>query len=397
MYKIAVIGRGLIGSAAGRHLSMISDGIAVIGPNEPEDPVKHEGVFASHYDEGRMVRFVDPQISWSITAKRSIERFLQLQMDSGINFFTTSGYLGLQGPEFLDYLEGSEFSAKTVNANFKRINSDEIRKDYPFLSIDDNTVGLVESGLAGHISPRNMVNAQTKIARKLGADIIEHEVEKISLNNKAVEITLRNNEKLLAEKVLVATGAFTDACDLLPKSLNLIVYGRTVVLAEIDKHLEEILNIMPTMYVADSNAYILPPIKYPDGKTYLKIGIGNKSDKILNSRSELIEWFQGKGSEQDFRDFREYISHLIPSLQDCENWHTKSCAVTQTATGLPYIDYVVEDRIAVATGGNGKAAKSADDWGLFAAQMMVNDNRDHPISHEELQLPKTKENIPRDL
>ena len=102
MYKIAVIGRGLIGSAAGRHLSMISDGIAVIGPNEPEDPVKHEGVFASHYDEGRMVRFVDPQISWSITAKRSIERFLQLQMDSGINFFTTSGYLGLQGPEFLD-------------------------------------------------------------------------------------------------------------------------------------------------------------------------------------------------------------------------------------------------------------------------------------------------------
>lgn len=36
MYKIAVIGRGLIGSAAGRHLSIISDGIAVIGPNEPK-------------------------------------------------------------------------------------------------------------------------------------------------------------------------------------------------------------------------------------------------------------------------------------------------------------------------------------------------------------------------
>jgi sarcosine oxidase len=397
VYKIAVIGRGLIGSAAGRHLSMISDGVAVVGPNEPEDSVKHDGVFASHYDEGRMVRFVDPHIPWSITAKRSIERFSQLQMDSGINFFTTSGYLGLQGPEFLDYLEGSEFSAKTVNANFKRINADKIRTGYPFLSIDDNTVGLVEEGLAGHISPRNMVNAQTKIARKFGADIIEHEVEKISLNNKAVEITLRNNEKLLAEKVLVATGAFTDACDLLPKSLNLIVYGRTVVLAEIDEHLKKILRNMTTMYVADSNAYILPPIKYPDGKTYVKIGIGSKSDKILNSRSELIEWFQGKGSDKDFREFREYISGLIPSLQECENWQTKSCAVTQTSTGLPYIDYVVEDRIAVATGGNGKAAKSADDWGLFAAQMLVNDNQDHPISHEELQLPKTEQNIPRDL
>ena len=51
----------------------------------------------------------------------------------------------------------------------------------------------------------------------------------------------------------------------------------------------------------------------------------------------------------------------------------------------------------MATGGNGKAAKSADDWGLFAAQMLVNDNQDHPISHEELQLPKTEQNIPRDL
>ena len=397
MYKIAVIGRGLIGSAAGRHLSMISDSVAVIGPNEPKDPVKHDGVFASHYDEGRMVRFVDPHIPWSITAKRSIERFSQLEIDSGINFFTSSGYLGLQGPEFSDYLEGSELSGKTVDANFNRINVDEIRKHYPFLSIDDNTVGLVEAGLAGHISPRNMVKAQTKMAQKYGADIIEHEVEKISLNNKVVEITLRNNEKLLAEQVLVATGAFTDSCDLLPKSLNLIVYGRTVVLAEIDEHVGKILSNMTTMYVADSNAYILPPIKYPDGKTYLKIGIGSKSDKILNSRSDLIEWFQGKGSEKDFRDFREYISTLIPSLQECENWHTKSCAVTQTSTGLPYIDYVVEDRIAVATGGNGKAAKSADDWGLFAAQMMVNDNIDHPISHEELQLPKSEGNIPRDL
>ena len=263
MYKTAVIGRGLIGSAAGRHLSMISDGVVVIGPNEPKDPVKHEGVFASHYDEGRMVRFVDPNIPWSITAKRSIQRFSQLQMDSGIKFFTISGYLGLQGPESLDYFEGSEFSAKTVNANLKRISAVEIRKDYPFLLIKDDTIGLVETELAGHISPRDMVKAQTKMAQKFGADIVEQEVERISVNNNAVEIRLRNNEKLFADKVLVATGAFTDACDLLPKSLNLIVYGRTVVLAEIDEHLQQILSTMPTMLVAESNAYILPPINIP--------------------------------------------------------------------------------------------------------------------------------------
>ena len=44
MYKTAVIGRGLIGSAAGRHLSMISDGVALIGPSEPKDPVNHNAI-----------------------------------------------------------------------------------------------------------------------------------------------------------------------------------------------------------------------------------------------------------------------------------------------------------------------------------------------------------------
>ena len=58
---------------------------------------------------------------------------------------------------------------------------------------------------------------------------------------------------------------------------------------------------------------------------------------------------------------------------------------------------MVDDRIAVATGGNGKAAKSADDWGWIASQLMVNGNWDHPVSREELKLPTTEVNIPRDL
>ena len=49
---------------------------------------------------------------------------------------------------------------------------------------------------------------------------------------------------------------------------------------------------------------------------------------------------------------------------------------------LDHIDYVVEDRIAVATGGNGKAAKSADDWGWVAAQLAVNNDWDHKKKYD---------------
>jgi len=57
MYKIAVIGRGLMGSAAGRHLSMISDSVAIIGPNEPKDTANHDGIFLVS-DHTRLIHFL---------------------------------------------------------------------------------------------------------------------------------------------------------------------------------------------------------------------------------------------------------------------------------------------------------------------------------------------------
>jgi len=65
--------------------------------------------------------------------------------------------------------------------------------------------------------------------------------------------------------VLVATGVFTDACGLLPVDLKLRVLGRTVVLAHIDDRLLTELVGMPALIDAESGAYILPPIRYPDG------------------------------------------------------------------------------------------------------------------------------------
>jgi sarcosine oxidase len=68
MYRYVVIGRGLIGAAAARHLATQEDGVAVVGPDEPSDRGNHDGVFASYYDEGRMTRMVDPFMQWAVTA-----------------------------------------------------------------------------------------------------------------------------------------------------------------------------------------------------------------------------------------------------------------------------------------------------------------------------------------
>ena len=55
-YDYIVVGKGLMGAAAARHLSAHSSSIALIGPDEPPDRAAHAGVFGSHYDEGRITR-----------------------------------------------------------------------------------------------------------------------------------------------------------------------------------------------------------------------------------------------------------------------------------------------------------------------------------------------------
>ena len=92
-FRTIIVGCGLLGAAAARHLAAMDEGVAVIGPQEPADKVRHEGVFASHYDEGRITRTIDRDPVWARLANRSIARYAEIERESGIDFFTEAGAL----------------------------------------------------------------------------------------------------------------------------------------------------------------------------------------------------------------------------------------------------------------------------------------------------------------
>ncbi|HQF96541.1 MAG TPA: hypothetical protein PLS46_20405, partial [Microthrixaceae bacterium] len=58
-YDVAVVGLGLIGSGALRALTDAGRRCVGVGPGEPADWSNHPGVFASHYDSGRITRHLD--------------------------------------------------------------------------------------------------------------------------------------------------------------------------------------------------------------------------------------------------------------------------------------------------------------------------------------------------
>ncbi|HEY4610397.1 MAG TPA: hypothetical protein VIH06_14370, partial [Ilumatobacteraceae bacterium] len=94
-YDVAVVGLGLVGAAALRYLSAADSGSRCvgIGPAEPGDWANHAGVFASHYDSGRITRKLDRRREWAILACRAIEAYPGIEAASGISFHTPAGVL----------------------------------------------------------------------------------------------------------------------------------------------------------------------------------------------------------------------------------------------------------------------------------------------------------------
>ncbi|HEX2148271.1 MAG TPA: FAD-dependent oxidoreductase, partial [Pseudorhizobium sp.] len=97
-FKYIIVGAGMMGAAAARHLSRRIDGVALIGPAEPANLQDHDGVFASHYDEARITRTIDPDPIWARLAHQSIARYDAIAAESGIGFYTECGCL-LVGPQ----------------------------------------------------------------------------------------------------------------------------------------------------------------------------------------------------------------------------------------------------------------------------------------------------------
>jgi len=84
MHDFIVVGQGLMGAAAAKHLSSWGHCVALVGPGEPPDRQTHSGVFTSHYDEGRITRIIDPDLQWTQFAQRSIVCYCPLEQQSRI-------------------------------------------------------------------------------------------------------------------------------------------------------------------------------------------------------------------------------------------------------------------------------------------------------------------------
>ncbi len=382
-YNYIVVGKGMIGSAAARHLSTAHQGVALIGPDEPRDRTTHKGVFSSHYDEGRITRILDDDIVWATLAKRAIERYHPLEIQSGVQFYDNVGYLFIADPN-LELFSKLDRVGVALDAQHERLGPDDLAERFPYLSQNQDYAGLFQSRMAGHISPRNIVKAQVAAARGQGTRVVNSVVHKISTNGANTVVTTTEGDTYQGQKVLIATGGFSNASGLLPSNIDFVVVGRTILLARLGAEKLDDLSGMPSAVYAERNGhitYVLPPIQYPDGNFYVKVGIDSDTDSHMSTLEDLRKWFQNGGSDENMQVLSSFIESFIPVLEGAET-HADTCVTTHTRSGYPYICIIEGTSIGYAVGGNGFSAKSSDEIGRVAALMISNDEWVYDIPAE---------------
>ncbi len=377
-FDIAIIGAGLFGSAAARHLSTMSEGVALIGPAEPQRRRTHQGVFASHYDASRLVRGIDPDLLWATLAKRSIDRYRGIEKQSGIGFYHDIGYMmvtpGGLGADWFNLPAMREVAADLA-VEIEDLDDTALTQRFPYLSFTPGSSAILQGKNAGYIDPRRLVDAQQKISIAQGTTLFRDVVVNLRRSGDQIEIGTRSGQKLRANRVLVATGAYTNATKLLAHKMNVKVRAAMIMESEVERGTQG--NYPATLYAKtdgeeDFWGLLMPPITYSDGRSYIKTMDGFYGPAPLNGYAELGNWSRGNGHEDHHPVLQRALLEVFPSLTLLST-QFKPCLITDTASHYPYID-MIDDRVGVVVGGNGKSAKSSDEIGRLAAGMIHSQN-----------------------
>ncbi len=391
-FDVAVVGKGLIGSAAARRLSEAGMRTAVIGPDEPEHPARHDGPFASHYDEGRLTHRSARNVVWSQLAARAMAAYADIEARSGLAFHQVRGTLTLErGNGGFSYTVHRSAIAAALGFSYEELpTAQAVAARFPLVACPPDFIGLLDPAPSGFINPRTLLRAQLTLATRSGAQPINDTVIGLAEIPGGVQLRTAAGAQLQAAHVLLATGAHLHSYGLRDDLPALTVKSEVVTLAEVAETDLAAWQTMPSMMIesvdpAISDLYLVPPVRYPDGRWYLKLGSNAADDRILTTHETIVAWMRHGDTTYASNAQTRAIRQLFPQTA-FGRFAAKRCMISRTPHGLPYIDRLTE-RVTVAAGCNGSAAKSADAIAELATLVVCGADWPAPFRRADFQLP----------
>ena len=385
MYDFLVIGKGLMGAAAARYLSQVSNNVAVIGPDEPANPATHTGIYGAHYDQARIIsQLINREPIWAAFSHTTLTQMTHLEAALGESIYQPVGTVSVK-PEAptAEHLQQIDMHAARFGADYRVLDHAAQQATFPMLNFPANCTMLWEKAPAGYLNPRKLLAGQLAAAQQNHATIIRSIATAVHAKADHVEVHTQEGTVYQAQRVLIATGAFSNCFELFARPLALRLKGEYVVMGEVPTQEVQRLGPMPTIsYQIESDTladlYMFPPVQYPNGKYYIKLGANTTADCYVETLEEINAWYRTGNSDAMLAVMRDTVCTLVPDLQAAA-WQTNRCVITRTAHAKPYIDIVQPGRIYAAVGGNGTSAQASDGIGQVAADLMI-----HNAWHSDL-------------
>ncbi|WP_086826319.1 FAD-binding oxidoreductase [Streptomyces sp. NRRL B-24572] len=403
--EAVVVGAGMFGSAAAKYLSRAGADVVLIGPEEPASGTTARQLpeYGAHQDESRIARCLGWDRFWGTVDTRSTGRYRDIEAESGIGFFHECGSLALAATSLGDRTEGMLAAARDDDVGVERLSPAEMRREFPELCPPPITGGveaLLERKNAGYINPRRLVRAQLELATASGARLLRGSVTSVRRDEKAGLWHVRGDDPagcapflVAAERVLVAAGALINHTAALPpgRPLDLQVFTEPNLLFEVDASQRERLQGLPTVVTIDPtdsgdanmSTYLLPPVRYPDGRWYLRIGPAMQPlVKELRTAREMLAWCTRQKVRPEQSGFLlRMMRTLLPGLEPV-SVREACCVVDKTPSRYPYIGPLDDDGLSVVVGGNGHGARGSDEIGRLASTVVLGRPWDFPLPQQ---------------
>ena len=379
---VAVVGRGMLGSPCARVLAEADCSVLLIGQGEPADRRTHDGVFASHHDDTRITRVIDPDPIRAWLGHRALDDFRRLEASTGEKILSEVGHLWIAPPDEIDELAAAD---ARFDLGCTRHDPAGLRTEFPHLSPPDGLDGLHQGPGAGHLDPRAYVRAEGTVCATAGGTVIDALVGSVADRGTVVELETSAGT-FHADRVVLATGPFfaygdTPACE-----LDLTVGTHTMLHVEPSPADAERLAGLPSLIVKptdeERHCFVLPPTTSPDGQVVVKIGVSHQGRRL--GSAEITQWFRTDGDLDDAANQEQLLLELLPDLEVVRRW-TVPCVTTYTPSDHPLIDDLT-GRVSALLGGNGYAAKCAPALGELAAIRLLDGSWNPEVDRDLFRL-----------
>ena len=218
---------------------------------------------------------------------------------------------------------------------------------------------MFEPALAGYLNPRRLVSAQLRLAQRAGAMLHRGVVTALwkDVASREWQVRVRGADAVEASapRIVLATGAITKHGGLFPlgNELALQAFSEPNLLFELDEEDKERLDSLPTIVTVDPedtgidniSIYLLPPIRYPDGRWFVRIGPGMQPFvHEFGLEADMAHWYSNQRVTSQQAAFLTHMQALLLPRLKPRAVREASCIVEKTPSRYPYIGHLREIR-----------------------------------------------------